>query len=147
MEQIKRTEIRGIGNYYGGLWIAECKGNYYWIIENHSTDFNDITEWEAITKDLYHTLLEHNETWEPVRWKMEAIQYTGDNYEEVKKFAFPRECGEPDQAKGFKIKLKKFNDYVQVGYWLVRFVGEECHAVVNEGLFEACFKEHDITYI
>jgi hypothetical protein len=49
--------IKEIGNYYGGLWIMEFDNAYYWIIENHDTDFSDITEWTEIPKSLYDELL------------------------------------------------------------------------------------------
>ena len=51
--------IGGIGNYYGGLYVKEENGKYYWIIENYNTDFSDITEWEEISKNLYLELLRH----------------------------------------------------------------------------------------
>ena len=37
-------EVGLIGNYYGGLNIMQHEGKYYWIIENHNTDFNNLEE-------------------------------------------------------------------------------------------------------
>ena len=48
--------IGSIGNYYGGLEVANVGCKYYWSIENH--DGND---WQEITKQLYDSLIEHNE--------------------------------------------------------------------------------------
>lgn len=56
----KITAIIGIGNYNRGLWVLEYEGNYYWIIENFSTDFESIDEWGKIDKSLYDKLIEHN---------------------------------------------------------------------------------------
>lgn len=50
-------KIKSIGNYYGGLWIQEENGKYYWIIENYSTDFGCVDEWDEIPKSLYDELL------------------------------------------------------------------------------------------
>jgi len=50
-------KIGDINNYYGGLWIQEVSGKYYWIIENHETDFSILSEWSEITKELYDSLL------------------------------------------------------------------------------------------
>ncbi|MFE3849498.1 hypothetical protein ACFX5D_16195 [Flavobacterium sp. LB3P45] len=50
-------KIKNIGNYYGGLWIQEFENKYYWIIENHDTDFSILSEWSEITKSLYQELL------------------------------------------------------------------------------------------
>ena len=51
--------IGKIGNYYGGLYIIEHDGKYYWIIENHDTDFGIISEWDEIPKELYESLLKY----------------------------------------------------------------------------------------
>lgn len=51
-----RKKIGSIKNYYGGLFIREEKGKYYWGIEN----WNGI-EWEEIPKNLYDTLIEFEE--------------------------------------------------------------------------------------
>ena len=52
--------IKGIGNFYGGLTIKEEEGKYYWIIEDHSTNFFDISEWDEIPKTLYDELIKYN---------------------------------------------------------------------------------------
>lgn len=44
-------EVGDIGNYYGGLIIAEIDGKYYWAIENYNGAW--ATE---ISKDLYEIL-------------------------------------------------------------------------------------------
>lgn len=51
------TNIPNISNYYGGLFVMEHEGKYYWIIENYCTDFDDLTEWEEISKELYDCLM------------------------------------------------------------------------------------------
>lgn len=54
-----RTQIGNISNYYGGLNVIEKDGKYYWLIENYDTDFNDLREWEEISKSLYNQLIKH----------------------------------------------------------------------------------------
>lgn len=51
------TRIGEMQSSDGYLYIQELKNKYYWIIEKHYTDFNDITEWEEISKDLYNSFL------------------------------------------------------------------------------------------
>ena len=51
--------IGEIGNYYGGLFIMEHEGRYYWLIDDHDTDFEDLDEWEEIDKKLYDSLLSY----------------------------------------------------------------------------------------
>ena len=46
-----------IANYYGGLFIMENEGKYYWLIENYSTDFDDLSYWSEIDKELYDSLV------------------------------------------------------------------------------------------
>jgi len=46
-----------IGNYYGGLFIMENEGKYYWLIENYNTDFDDLSDWSEIDKELYDSLV------------------------------------------------------------------------------------------
>jgi len=46
-----------IGNYYGGLFIMENEGKYYWLIENYDTDFDDLSDWSEIDKELYDNLV------------------------------------------------------------------------------------------
>ena len=52
-------EVGLIGNYYGGLNIMQHEGKYYWIIENHNTDFNNLEEWNEIEEELYNALIKH----------------------------------------------------------------------------------------
>jgi len=56
MENVIRN-IKGIGNYYGGLSFTEKAGKFYWIIENYDTKMDDIDEWSEITESLYKELL------------------------------------------------------------------------------------------
>lgn len=53
-------KIKEIGNYYGGLYIQEYAGKYYWLIENYDTDFGDINEWDEIPISLYNELRYNN---------------------------------------------------------------------------------------
>ena len=48
----KAVDVGGIGNYYGGLYIAESDGKYYWSIENWDGHW-----WEEIAKPLYDELI------------------------------------------------------------------------------------------
>lgn len=59
MEKEWTGPIGNIGNYYGDLYIMQYKDKYYWIIEDHSSDFQDLSEWEEINKDLYDNLISH----------------------------------------------------------------------------------------
>lgn len=45
--------IGSIGNYYGGLWVKEQDGRFYWGIESY-----DGTDWQEIPESLYRALLE-----------------------------------------------------------------------------------------
>ena len=58
---MKRTQIGLIGNYYGGLHVMEIDDKYYWIIENHSTDFGDLNDYDEIDKELYESLMAYEE--------------------------------------------------------------------------------------
>ena len=46
-----------IGNYYGGLFIMQNEGKYYWLIKNYDTDFDDLSDWSEIDKELYDSLV------------------------------------------------------------------------------------------
>ena len=46
-----------IDNYYGGLFIMENEGKYYWLIENYDTYFDDLSDWSEIDKELYDSLV------------------------------------------------------------------------------------------
>jgi len=47
-----------IGNYYGGLFIMENEGKYYWLIEDVNTEFDKLKYWSEIDKELYDSLKE-----------------------------------------------------------------------------------------
>lgn len=49
-------EIRGCGNYYGGLNIKKKKGKHYWCIEDYSG-----YHWNEIPKYLYDALIKYND--------------------------------------------------------------------------------------
>ncbi len=49
-------DVGEIGNYYGGLLIMENEGKYYWLIENYDTEFDDLSDWSEIDKELYDSL-------------------------------------------------------------------------------------------
>jgi hypothetical protein len=49
-----------IGNYYGGLYIAQYDNKYYWIIENYDTSFKNINEWDEIGEGLYDMLFDYS---------------------------------------------------------------------------------------
>ena len=46
------TSIGTIGNYYGGLWIDEQDGKFFWSVENY-----DGCGWEEIPRSLYDELM------------------------------------------------------------------------------------------
>ena len=46
-----------ISNYYGGLFIMENEGKYYWLIEDVSTEFDKLKYWSEIDKELYDSLV------------------------------------------------------------------------------------------
>jgi hypothetical protein len=52
--------IGDIGNYYGGLYIMETEGKYYWLIENYNTNFDDLAYWSEIDKELYDRLVAYD---------------------------------------------------------------------------------------
>jgi hypothetical protein len=58
MENYKR--IGEISNYYGGLYVMESEGKYYWMIENYDTDFDKLEDWSEIDKDLYDSLIAYD---------------------------------------------------------------------------------------
>jgi len=49
--------VGGIRNYYGGLFIMENEGKYYWLIEDVSTEFDKLKYWSEIDKELYDSLV------------------------------------------------------------------------------------------
>lgn len=51
--------VGGIGNYYGGLNIAEVNGKFYWSIENHDGYYV-----EEIPKYLFVALNNYNDSLE-----------------------------------------------------------------------------------
>lgn len=56
-DENKILSIGKIGNYYGGLYIKKENNKFYWIIENHDTEFNNTDEWEEISENLYLSLI------------------------------------------------------------------------------------------
>ena len=57
---MKRTEIYGVTNYYGGLNVMTLKGKYYWCVENYDTDFDDLSQWKEMPSSLYNEIIKHN---------------------------------------------------------------------------------------
>jgi hypothetical protein len=59
--KVKRRRIGKISNYYGGLYVAEHGGRYYWAIENHSSELCNIEDdsWHEIEKPLFDALVAH----------------------------------------------------------------------------------------
>jgi hypothetical protein len=57
--------IKGIGNYYGGLIIKEEQGKYYWGIANH-----DDTRFKEIPFSLYLEILKFNRKRKPFNSKV-----------------------------------------------------------------------------
>ena len=37
----------------------ENEGKYYWLIENYNTEFDDLSDWSEIDKELYDSLVAH----------------------------------------------------------------------------------------
>ena len=58
---MEQKSIGTVGNYYGGLHVMEKDGKYYWVIENYSTDFSDLSDWEECDKELYDALVAYEE--------------------------------------------------------------------------------------
>ena len=52
-------EIGGIGNYYGGLFVKEEEGKYFWTIENYDGFF-----WQEIPESLYEELIKFEDAGE-----------------------------------------------------------------------------------
>lgn len=51
------TEIDIIGNYYGYLNVMSLDGKFYWLIENHNTDFECLEDWDEISEELYNSIM------------------------------------------------------------------------------------------
>ena len=49
--------IGTIGNYYGGLHVTKKDGKYYWIIQDWSTELDELDNWEECDKKLYDALI------------------------------------------------------------------------------------------
>jgi hypothetical protein len=49
--------IGSIQNYYGGLYVVEKDGKYYWDIENYNTDYQSINNMQEIPKYLHDALI------------------------------------------------------------------------------------------
>ena len=52
IDKVAYNIANNIGNYYGGLKIAELDGKFYWGIENY-----DGTHYEEIDESLFRELL------------------------------------------------------------------------------------------
>lgn len=53
----KPIGVGEIGNDYGGLYVMENEGKYYWIISNYDTNFDNLFNWSEIGKELYDSLV------------------------------------------------------------------------------------------
>ena len=49
--------IGTIRNYYGGLHVTKKDGKYYWIIQDYSTELDELDDWEECDKKLYDALI------------------------------------------------------------------------------------------
>lgn len=58
-KKLTYKSIGEIGNYYGGLFVMEHDGKYYWTIEDYSTSFDDLSCWSEISKELYSSLMSY----------------------------------------------------------------------------------------
>lgn len=57
MANIGEKRIGTVRNYYGGLFVMEKDGKYYWIIESHNTKFSILEDWYEIDKELFDSLI------------------------------------------------------------------------------------------
>ncbi len=55
MYEITRIDTNRLGNYYGGLSVKKEDGKFFWAIENY-----DGYDWVEIPRELYETLIKHN---------------------------------------------------------------------------------------
>lgn len=62
----KYEQVGEIANYYGGLYVMHHDGSYWWIIKNYDTDFDDIDDWQEISKELYDAIIEWKISTSPV---------------------------------------------------------------------------------
>jgi hypothetical protein len=53
---VHHKEVGGISNYYGGLHIMQKGNKFYWLIEDHSTNFDNMDCWAEISEDLFTAL-------------------------------------------------------------------------------------------
>jgi hypothetical protein len=58
--KFKYKRVGQIGNYYGNLYIMENEGKYYWLIFNYDTDFDELSDWSEIDKELYDSLVAYD---------------------------------------------------------------------------------------
>ena len=56
-----QKSIGTIGNYYGGLHVREKEGKYYWVIQDWSTELENLDDWEECDKELYDALIAYEE--------------------------------------------------------------------------------------
>lgn len=59
--KFNQKPIGDIGNYYGGLYVMEHEGKYYWMIQDYNDRFNHLPDWSEIEKELYEALIKHEE--------------------------------------------------------------------------------------
>lgn len=56
---MKITKIYSVNeNYYGGLYVMTLNGKFYWLIETHDIDFDNIDDWTEITSTLYESIID-----------------------------------------------------------------------------------------
>ena len=53
---MERRKIGTVENYYGGIYVTEVEGKYYWMIQDHDTIFDSLAECEEISKELFDSL-------------------------------------------------------------------------------------------
>jgi hypothetical protein len=58
MKKIKHPiRVGVIWNYYGGVYIAEHDGKYYWTISGIDYELDDIRAWQEVNGALFTELL------------------------------------------------------------------------------------------
>lgn len=60
-DKFESRSVGDIGNYYGGLWVAEHEGRYWWMIENYDAFPGDFKFYDEIPKYLYDALVKYEE--------------------------------------------------------------------------------------
>lgn len=57
LEEGQHISIGKMINYYGGVYVMEYEGKFYWIIQDCDTDFSKIEEWEEITEGMFNEMV------------------------------------------------------------------------------------------